>query len=340
MSLERRLTESNSEREILALQSVELRASKHTYKGKLEKMESITQEHVSHLASNIILKSDEIFHLQGKLKDVKEDTMTEIQQVVIQIIDRMEEDFSLSVAVNAQEVEDCRAELQSHREKAEIEMGEKLSLKELLKTVTADQKNKEEKLEILANEKFSVEDQLAREKNHLAALAQNLDSKEEELTHAKQHCDTLAAELQDAYERLDTAIADTANLSDEVMAKTVQVKQYHKRTESYKAKVEEANSKLQQIQQELQRTQQELQRLQELVKIMKDDRQYQVQCQVLMHLLLIVVTHQQIVVLRMINAVQQSDISITQDVVRAISISLRKCMIRDLSQKELFYPGS
>ncbi len=66
------MTESNNEREILALQSVELRASKHIYKGKLEKMEGITQEHVSHLASTIISKSEEILHLQIKLKDVEE----------------------------------------------------------------------------------------------------------------------------------------------------------------------------------------------------------------------------------------------------------------------------
>ncbi len=209
-----------------------------------------------------------------------EEAVTEKQQFAIQI-NRIEQEFSLTAAARAQEVEQLRADSQrdkyvyerrknelvqesddlnkqvaameekaaNFKEKAETEIEAKL---ELLKTVTEDQKNKEKMLEILANEKFSVEDQLAHEKNRLAALAQNLDIKEEELTHAKRNRDRLAAELQDAYERLDTAIADTANLSDEVMAKTAQVKQYNKQTESYKAKVEETNSELQQTQHELQ----------------------------------------------------------------------------------------
>ncbi len=215
--------------------------------------------------------------------------MTEKQQFAIQI-NRMEKDFSLTAAARAQEVEHLQAEavtvqqqLQrdkdvyerrknelvqeiddldkkvvaleekaaNFKEEAEIEMGEKFkgTFKD---SKTDDQKIKEKMLEILANEKFSVEDQLARENNRLAALAQNLHIKEEELTHAKQNRDILAAELQDAREKLDTAIADTANLSDEVMAKTVQVKQYNKQTESYKAKVEETNAELQQTQHELQ----------------------------------------------------------------------------------------
>ena len=70
--LERKLKESNDERELLALQSVELRASKHTVKGKLEEMKDVTEEHVSQLASVILSKSDEIFLLQEKLKEVEE----------------------------------------------------------------------------------------------------------------------------------------------------------------------------------------------------------------------------------------------------------------------------
>ncbi len=168
-----------------------------------------------------------------------EEAVTEKQRFAIQ------KDFNLTMAARAQEVEHLRAELfkfqqqlqrdkdvyerrknelvqeiddlrkkvaaleeeaANFKEEAEIEMGEKLSLKELLKTVTEDQKNKEKMLEILANQKFSVEDQLAREKNRLAALAQNLHIKEEELTHAKQNSDRLAVELQYTRERLDTRV--------------------------------------------------------------------------------------------------------------------------------------
>ena len=70
--LERKLKESNDECELLALQSVELRASKHTVKGKLEEMKDVTEEHISQLASVILSKSEEIFHLQEKLKEVEE----------------------------------------------------------------------------------------------------------------------------------------------------------------------------------------------------------------------------------------------------------------------------
>ena len=61
----------------------------------------------------------------------------------------------------------------------------------------------------------------------------------------------LEQSLQEAHERLETAIADIDNLHNEVLAKTVQVKQYNKQTESFKAKVEEANTKLEQKEQEL-----------------------------------------------------------------------------------------
>ena len=70
--LERKLKESNDERELLAVQNIELRASRHTVKGKLEEVKDVTEEHVSQMASVILSKSEEIFHLQEKLKEVEE----------------------------------------------------------------------------------------------------------------------------------------------------------------------------------------------------------------------------------------------------------------------------
>ena len=64
--LERKLKESNDECELLALQNIELRASKHTVKGKLQEVKGVTEEHVSQLASVILSKSEEIFLLQEK----------------------------------------------------------------------------------------------------------------------------------------------------------------------------------------------------------------------------------------------------------------------------------
>ena len=114
-----------------------------------------------------------------------------------------------------------------------------------------------------------MDDQLTHERNHTAALAQDLAAKEQELSHTKQSGNRIAEELQDARQRLEVSLADSAKLHDEVMAKTAQVKQYKKQTDSFKAKVEEANTKLL-------KTQQELQRCQELIKTMEEDNQYQV----------------------------------------------------------------
>ncbi len=108
--------------------------------------------------------------------------------------------------------------------------AEKCKLQEKLDEML---KLQEKQLEIAASEKLFMKEELERE-----------------IAQAKATSGRLGMELQDTRERLDTAIADTANLSDEVMAKTVQVKQYNKQTESYRTKVEETNSELQRTQQE------------------------------------------------------------------------------------------
>ncbi len=77
LSLERRLRDSNEERDVLALQSVELRASKHIYKGQLDKSRKckvdVTQEHLTQLANTIVSKTDENDQLQQKIKALKEE---------------------------------------------------------------------------------------------------------------------------------------------------------------------------------------------------------------------------------------------------------------------------
>ncbi len=98
------------------------------------------------------------------------------------------------------------------------------------------------------------------------ALAQDIAAKEQELSHTKQNCDRIATELQDARQTLEVSLADTERLHDEVIAKTAEVKQYKKQTDSFR---EEANTKLL-------KTQQELQHCQEVIKTMEEDNQYQV----------------------------------------------------------------
>ncbi len=87
--LERRLRESKEERDVLALQNVELRASKHIYKGQLENFHDlkskvdVTQEHLTQLANTIVSKTDENEQLQDKLKDLKE----ELELIKLQVSD-------------------------------------------------------------------------------------------------------------------------------------------------------------------------------------------------------------------------------------------------------------
>ena len=168
-----------------------------------------------------------------------------------------------------QEADELKDEVAKTQDKVQMASAMNISLNEQLESVTQDRDSKLKKLEILANKKVSVDDQLTRERNHSAALAQDLAAKEQELSHTKQNGNRKAEELQDARQGLEVSLADSAKLRDEVMAKTAQVKQYKKQTDSFKAKVEEANTKLL-------KTQQELQRRLELIKTMEEDNQYQV----------------------------------------------------------------
>ncbi len=72
LSLERGLKESNEERDVLALQNVELRASKHIYKGQLDKSRKnkvdVTQEHLTLLANTIVSKTEENDLIQVKIR--------------------------------------------------------------------------------------------------------------------------------------------------------------------------------------------------------------------------------------------------------------------------------
>ncbi len=97
LSLERRLRESNEEREVLALQGVELRASKHIYKGQLEKFQDlkskvdVTQEHLTHLANIIVSKTEKNEQLQQKIKDLKE----ELELATFQVCSCIDSSYSI-----------------------------------------------------------------------------------------------------------------------------------------------------------------------------------------------------------------------------------------------------
>ena len=65
-----------------------------------------------------------------------------------------------------------------------------------------------------------------------------------ELSRMKANNAALAMEVQEGRQQLETTIADTALLSDEVLSKTQQLKQYKKQLESYKNKLEEMTTRL------------------------------------------------------------------------------------------------
>ena len=74
LSLKRRLKESNEERDVLALQNVEFRASERNYKGQFRKNKvDVTQEHLTLLANTIVSKTEENDLLQEKVKELKEE---------------------------------------------------------------------------------------------------------------------------------------------------------------------------------------------------------------------------------------------------------------------------
>ena len=128
---------------------------------------------------------------------------------------------------------------------------------------------KEKQLEIMASEKSNLEEQTGR---------------------MRAHCTAVQLELEDSRQQLETAIKDTGTLSDEVLAKTQQVKQYKKQTDGYKARLEETTVKLEETtirlqeatarQQDttarLQEAQRELQHFQEQINRMEEDHQHQV----------------------------------------------------------------
>ena len=84
-----------------------------------------------------------------------------------------------------------------------------------------------------------------------------------ELSHTKANYAALAMEVQEGRQRLDSTIADSSRLSDEVLAKTQQVRQYKKQTDSYKAQLEETTARLQEALRELQNFQEQNTRLEE-----------------------------------------------------------------------------
>ncbi len=193
----------------------------------------------------------EVF-LQLKDKEMKQFT-EEKQELSVMYEDRLKQVGIQNMQLQTEfknEIEQLQAILRERTEQAETVITEKLSLEKQCEKTTREFKLQENQLEIAGNEKAAMSNEIAAMKNEIA--------------QANATGGRMGAEA--ARERLAIAIA---NLHEEVMAKTAQVKQYKKQTDSFKAKVEEANTKLL-------KTQWELQRCQELILTMEEDNQDQV----------------------------------------------------------------
>ena len=149
------------------------------------------------------------------------------------------------------EAEMCKADL---TEKTQLVAVEKCSLEEQLATVNKELKLREKQLEIMATEKANIDNELSR---------------------MKADSELAAVEVREGPQQLETTIVDTARLTDEVLAKTQQVKQHKKQTDCYKARLEETSARLEQ-------SQRKLQHFQDQNKKIEEDHQNQV-CSVHIH---------------------------------------------------------
>ena len=236
-----------------------------TEKHQLAKQMTQTEEYFDRTLATKLQEIERIRAENAQLMTQMEHFRTESSKLQRQL-QKAEATYKRREAELVQEMDELNDEAAKTQHKVQMAAAMNISLNEQLDSVTQDRDSKQEKLEVLANEKSLVDDQLTDERNHTAALAQDLVAKEQELSHTKQTGNRIAEELQDARQ---VSLADTAKLHDEIMTKTGQVKQYKKQTDSFKAKVEEANTNLL-------RTQQELQRCQEVIDTMEKYYQDQV----------------------------------------------------------------
>ena len=169
-----------------------------------------------------------------KTKEFEEDRKVKTE-MILQYQQRQKQSEILFQQRQAElEQEANRLKAEADKTKAELTdvvIAQKLRLEEQFEHVESQFKLKEKQLEIMASENCNLEEQTGR---------------------MRAHCTAVQLELEDSRQQLDETIADTSRLSDEVLAKTQQVRQYKKQTDSYKAKLEETAARLQEAQRELQ----------------------------------------------------------------------------------------
>ena len=151
------------------------------------------------------------------------------------------------------ENQDLKTEKENLDEHLSLEKVAKMSAVEQVAKLDDDIKKKEKLHEITASEKRDTEERLQK------------------ITHEfKQERDKLLTQVhkvdvqrQRNHDELEVAIADTARLSDEVLSKTQQVKQYKKQADGYKAQADGFKAQLQEERMKIQELEQKLRYLQE-----------------------------------------------------------------------------
>ena len=121
---------------------------------------------------------------------------------------------------------------------AEVMTATKQSLEEKVEDIETKLHVKEKHLEIALNEKAAIEERLERVEAQRVGL----------------HHDKV-----DLQKQLQGAIKDTANLSDELLAKNQQVKQFRKKVEEFRGHLNETRSELDTVKGHLQQTRAKMQ---------------------------------------------------------------------------------
>ena len=208
----------------------------------------------------------------------KEEMITELKKETI----KQRNAFESARAESAHHI----AELNKHFEittiaKAELEkcvadLNDQLDqLKDELQVMTVAKQSLDEKIEVLDTKLHVKEKNLELTMQEKAALEERLERVEAQRVGL--HHDKV-----DLQKQLEGAIKDTANLSDELMAKNQQVKQFRKKVEEFRGHLNETRTELDRVKGQLQQTrarmQEQAQFYQEQLKQTGEEAESKVGC--------------------------------------------------------------
>ena len=233
--------------------------------------------------------NEEIIKLSEENRQ-KEEMITELKEETI----KQRNTFESARAESAHHI----AELNKHFEittiaKAELEkcvadLNDQLDdLKDELQVMTVAKQSLDEKIDVLDTKLHVKEKNLELTMQEKAALEERLERVEAQRVGL--HHDKV-----DLQKQLEGAINDTANLSDELMAKNQQVKQFRKKVEEFRGHLNETRAELDRVKGQLQQTrarmQEQAQFYQEQLKQTGEEAESKVGCDYLRWFLLVCIS--------------------------------------------------